>query len=59
MAGLNKFEGKARRQERRVRKGVPVDLAVKYRTRTVDRKRTDNEDGSYYFTERYYDDNDE
>lgn len=53
MVGLNKFEGKARRQERRVRKGVPVDLAIRYRTRTKERKRVENEDGSYYFDDDY------
>lgn len=61
MVGLNKYEGKARRQMRRSRKGAPADLANRFRERVIPNKRTperhriDNEDGSFYLQDRYYD----
>lgn len=60
MVGLNKYEGKARRQMRRSRKGAPADLANKFRERVIpNKRRIDNEDGSFYLQDRYYDDNEE
>ena len=60
MVGLHKFEGKNKREQRR-RNHVARDLLTpKYRQRIVpDRKRIDNEDGSYYLDERYYEDDGE
>lgn len=58
MTGLSKYEGKDRRRQR-LRNHVARDLYTpKYRQRIVpDRKRIDNEDGSYYFEDsRYLDD---
>lgn len=59
MVGLNKYEGKARRQMRRSRKGAPADLANKFRERVIpNKRRIDNEDGSFYLQDRYYDEED-
>lgn len=56
MTGLNKFDEKNKREQRR-RNHVARDLLTpKYHQRVVpDRKRIDNEDGSCYFVERYLD----
>lgn len=58
MVGLHKFTGKEKREQRR-RNHVARDLATpKYRPRVVpDRKRIDNEDGTFYLDERYFEDN--
>jgi hypothetical protein len=66
VTGLNKFSEKDRRRQRRSFKDVkernPIakDLgSAKYRQRTVpNKRRIDNEDGSFYFQERYYDEDD-
>lgn len=57
MVGLNKFDIKKKREQRR-RNHVARDLATsKYRQRVVpDKKRLDNEDGTFFLSERYYDD---
>lgn len=56
MVGLHKFEGKEKREQRR-RNHVARDLLTpKYHQRVVpDKKRIDNEDGTYYLVERYFD----
>jgi hypothetical protein len=57
MVGLHKFDGKNKREQRR-RNHVARDLATpKYHQRIIpDRKRIDNDDGTFYLDERYYDD---
>lgn len=57
MVGLHKFTDKEKREQRR-RNHIARDLATpKYRQRIVpDKKRIDNEDGTFYLTERYDDD---
>lgn len=57
MVGLHKFTDKEKREQRR-RNHVARDLATpKYHQRVVpDKRRTDNEDGSSYLTERQFDD---
>jgi hypothetical protein len=57
MVGLHKFTGKEKREQRR-RNHIARDLLTpKYRSRVVpDKKRVDNENGSFYLVERYYDD---
>lgn len=60
MTGLNKFDEKTKREQRR-RNHVARDLMTpKYHQRIIpSRKRTDNDDGTYYIDERYFEDNDE
>ncbi len=61
MAGLNKFTDKERRKQR-LRNYVAKELlsGMKYRQRVVpDRKKIENDDGSYYFRDPYYDEGDE
>lgn len=59
MTGLNKYDQKEKRKQR-LRNHIAKDLASpKYRQRILERKRTDNEDGSYYFADRYYDEDDD
>ena len=59
MPGLNKFNEKERRLQRR-RNFVAKDLASpKYHQRVIDRKRIENEDGSVYYQDRYYDEEDD
>jgi hypothetical protein len=57
MVGLHKFIAKEKRAQRR-RNHIARDLLTpKYHLRVVpDKRRTDNEDGTFYLTERYYDD---
>lgn len=57
MVGLHKFTDKEKRAERR-RNHIARDLLTpKYHQRVIpDKRRTDNEDGTFYLTERYYDD---
>lgn len=58
MVGLHKFSDKDKRAQRR-RNHIARDLLTpKYRQRIVpDRKRVDNDvDGTFYFDERYYED---
>lgn len=57
MVGLNKFDEKNKREQRR-RNHVARDLATsKYHQRIIpDKKRIDNADGTFYFDERYYED---
>jgi hypothetical protein len=57
MVGLHKFSDKEKREQRR-RNHIARDLLTpKYRQRVVpDRKRIDNDDGTFYLDERYYDD---
>lgn len=59
MVGLSKFDGKDRRRQRRTyqRNHIAHDLgSPKYRQRVKERKRIDDENGNYYFTDPYYDD---
>lgn len=62
MTGLNKFDNKDKRRQR-LKNHIAKDLASsKYRQRVMpSRKRieSENEDGSYYFQDRYYDDEDD
>lgn len=54
MVGINKFTEKDRRRARRSFQSnhIAKDLYTpKYRPRVVERKRVDNEDGTYWFTE--------
>lgn len=59
MVGLNKLDGKDRRRHR-LKNHVAKDLmSAKYRQRVVpSRKRIDSEnnDGTYWFEDEYYDD---
>lgn len=60
MVGINKYTDKERRKQRRsfqVRNMIAKDLhSPKYRQRIIERKRVDNEDGTYWFEEQYLDD---
>lgn len=59
MSGLSKYEGKDRRRQRRAlkRNHIAHDLgSPKYHQRVVDRKRVENDDGSYYLQDVYLDD---
>jgi len=55
--GLNRYEGKDKRRQR-MKNHIAKDLfGPKYRQRIVpDRKKTYNEDESYYFTDEYEED---
>lgn len=57
MVGLNKFEVKDKRAQRR-RNHIARDLLTpKYHQRIIpDRKKVENADGTFYLDERYYDD---
>ncbi len=58
MVGLSKFDGKDKRRQRRAyqRNHIAQDLhSPKYRQRVKERKRIDDDNGNYYFRERYYD----
>jgi hypothetical protein len=57
MVGLHKFTDKEKRAQRR-RNHIARDLLTpKYHPRVVpDKRRVDNEDGTFYLIERYYDD---
>lgn len=60
MVGINKFTEKERRKQRRsfkVRNEIARDLHTpKYHQRVIERKRVDNEDGSYWFEDILEDD---
>lgn len=59
MTGLKKYEGKDRRRQR-LHNHIAHDLrSPKYRPRVIDRKRIEDEDGNYYFLDRYYDEEDD
>lgn len=55
MSGLSKYDGKDKRRQR-MRNHIARDLRTsKYQPRVVpDKKRIDNEDGSYYFEDYQY-----
>lgn len=57
MVGLHKFTDKEKREQRR-RNHVARDLAIpKDHQRVIpDRKRVDNDDGTFYLDERYFED---
>lgn len=57
MSGINKYDEKTKRQQRR-RNHVAHDLgSAKYRPRVVERKRIEDEEtGTYFFADRYHED---
>lgn len=57
MVGMNRYDPKDRRRQRR-RNHVAKDLGSgKYRQRVIpSRRRVDNPDGSFFFMEEYYSD---
>lgn len=62
MTGLSKFSDKEKRKQRRSyeRDRILKDLnSPKYRQRTIDRKRIEDEDGNLYFQDQYIEDDDE
>lgn len=57
MPGLKKFGDKERRKQRRSNHIAKDLMTPKYRQRVLDRKRIEDEDGNYYFQDRYVEDN--
>lgn len=56
MTGLNKFDAKDKRKQRR-RNSIAHDLgSPKYRQRVIERKRIESGDDSYFFADRFYED---
>lgn len=62
MVGMNKFNEKERRKQRRAYQTdhFKADLRTpKYRERSIDRKRIEDEKGNFYLIERYYDEDED
>lgn len=56
LTGLQKFGDKGRRKQRRSNHIAKDLMTPKYRQRTIERKRIENEKGDLYFGDRYYND---
>lgn len=59
MPGLKKFGDKEKRKQRRNNHIARDLMTPKYRQRTVERKRIEDEDGNVHFRNRYPEDNED